>query len=122
MKIAVPVKSNGVIDAHFGHCDHYQIFTISEDRQIVRTELIESPQGCGCKSNIASILQQIGVSKMLAGGIGDGAVNKLSSHQIQTIRNCSGDATEQVCLYLSGEIKDGGKNCDSHEHGHECNH
>jgi predicted Fe-Mo cluster-binding NifX family protein len=121
MKIAVPVKEDGVIDAHFGHCNHYQLFNISENKEVINTEILKSPEGCGCKSDIATTLKQLGVSIMLAGGIGDGAVGKLKAQGIDTIRNCQGDATEQILLYLNGEISDGGQNCASHE-GHECSH
>ena len=55
MKIAVPTR-NHVIDDHFGHCEYYTIFTISENKEIIGIETEASPEGCGCKSNIASIL------------------------------------------------------------------
>ena len=47
MKIAVPTRE-GRIDDHFGHCDHYTIFTI-EQGQVISREELPSPQGCGCK-------------------------------------------------------------------------
>jgi predicted Fe-Mo cluster-binding NifX family protein len=62
------------------------------------------------------------VSVMLAGGIGEGAINKLSEHGIKVIRNCRGNASEQVKRYLEGLLEDGGQSCESHEHGHECKH
>jgi len=31
MKIAVPVTKNNQIDDHFGHCEFYNVFTISEN-------------------------------------------------------------------------------------------
>ncbi|MGB4413359.1 MAG: NifB/NifX family molybdenum-iron cluster-binding protein [Paludibacter sp.] len=63
------------------------------------------------------------VKIMLAGGIGDGAINKLSSQHIQVIRNCKGDVNELVSDYLAGNLKDGGQSCSSHTHGegHVCN-
>ena len=48
MKICLPTR-DGVIDAHFGHCDHYTIYTI-ENGKIVAEETMSSPEGCGCKS------------------------------------------------------------------------
>ena len=78
MKIAVPTKENNQIDDHFGHCEFYTIFLISDNNEIMAETILESPQGCGCKSNIASELAQMDVRIMLAGGIGDGAVNKLA--------------------------------------------
>lgn len=39
MKIAVPSKGSEV-DNHFGHCDHFQVFTISDTKEIISTEWI----------------------------------------------------------------------------------
>lgn len=52
-KIALPTR-NGLIDDHFGHCEFYTIFTVDEENRISRTQVLPSPQGCGCKSDIAS--------------------------------------------------------------------
>ena len=46
MKVAIPTRNN-VVDDHFGHCEYYTIFTISEDKLIVCTEIQASPEGCG---------------------------------------------------------------------------
>ena len=121
MKIAVPTKENNQIDAHFGHCEFYKIYTVSDQNQIISEERMDSPQGCGCKSNIAEVFEKEGIKIMLAGGIGDGAINKLSAHGVNVIRNCQGDVTEIMQQYLAGEVKDGGSNCAAHEVGHECN-
>jgi len=122
MKIAVPVKDDHQIDSHFGHCAFYQIFTINEKKEVLFVETSDSPQGCGCKSNMAEVLEKKGVKIMLAGGIGNGAINKLVAHGIEVIRNCEGNATEQVQHYLAGELTDGGSSCSSHDEGHECSH
>jgi predicted Fe-Mo cluster-binding NifX family protein len=121
-RIAVPTKSNNEIDEHFGHCEFYNIFTVSDEKQIIAVEKLDSPQGCGCKSNIAATLQENGVTVMLASGIGDGAVNKLSTHGIKVVRNCRGDVSSLINQYLAGFLVDGGSNCHAHEHGHECSH
>ncbi len=121
-KIAIPVTNNNLIDDHFGHCEFYSVYTVSNDNEILDIQTINSEQGCGCKSNIASVLSGQGVTLMLAGGIGAGAVNVLESRNIKVIRGCSGNANEVVTQYLSGEIYDSGDNCTHHEHGHTCNH
>ena len=54
MKIAIPTRDCR-IDDHFGHCDHYTIYTI-ENKTIAAREELPSPQGCGCKSGIAADL------------------------------------------------------------------
>jgi predicted Fe-Mo cluster-binding NifX family protein len=126
MKIAVPVTKENQIDGHFGHCESYGVYTISDKNEIAEIKSFESPQGCGCKSDIASVLATDGVTMMLAGGIGGGAINVLNYSGIEVIRGCSGDATEVVKLYLAGLVEDSGSSCHEHEshqqNGHSCNH
>jgi predicted Fe-Mo cluster-binding NifX family protein len=122
MKIAVPTKENNQVDAHFGHCEFYQIYTVSDQNQVISNVRMDSPQGCVCKSNIAEVFENEGIKIMLAGGIGDGAINKLNAHGVNVIRNCQGDVTELVQLYLAGKVTDGGNNCTAHEHEHTCSH
>ncbi|NVO02655.1 MAG: dinitrogenase iron-molybdenum cofactor biosynthesis protein [Bacteroidetes bacterium] len=128
MKIAVPVKSNQQIDDHFGHCEFYNIYSISEQNEITDIQTIKSQQGCGCKSNIASTLAQSGVTIMLAGGIGNGAINVLENSGIQTIKGCSGDSKDLVSQYIKGTLIDSGSSCQQHKDHHSgesvhiCNH
>ncbi len=128
MKIAVPVTGNNQIDGHFGHCEFYSVFSISPDGKIADTKIIPSVQGCGCKSNIAGVLAADGVTVMLAGGIGGGAINVMANAGIEVVRGCSGDASEVVKLYISGGVTDSGESCHQHEShhaeggGHQCNH
>lgn len=125
-KIALPINKSNQIDEHFGHCEFYGVYTISDENTIVNTEVLKSEQGCGCKSNIASVLAQHGVSVMLAGGIGNGAINVLNHHGITVVRGCSGDAETNVTEFIKGNITDSGSSCSSHGHhhgdGHSCNH
>ena len=120
MKVAVPTRE-GRVDDHFGHCDHYTIFTI-EGKQVICREVLASPQGCGCKSGIAADLEKMGVEVMLAGNMGDGALNKLSAHNIRVIRGCRGDIEAVVSGFLAGFILDSGVGCSAHAEGHECAH
>lgn len=113
MKIAIPTRE-GRVDDHFGHCDHYTIYTI-EDKTIMSTETLASPQGCGCKSNIASTLAEMGVGVMLAGNMGEGAKNKLSAAGIRVIRGCQGDIEVLIKTYLMGFVFDSGISCDHHD-------
>lgn len=120
MKLALPSRANQ-IDDHFGHCAYFTVFTI-ENNQITSEEIIESPAGCGCKSNIAQVLAEKGVSLMLAGNMGEGAVQVLQNFGIQVIRGCSGELRTIAERYLSGDLTDSGAACHAHAHGHECGH
>lgn len=127
-KIAIPVTRSNQIDDHFGHCEFYGIYTISENNEIIDVQSLKSEQGCGCKSNIAGVLSANGVSIMLAGGIGAGAINVLNNSGIKVIRGCSGNATTVVKQYVDGKISDSGESCSQHaihkggENNHRCNH
>ena len=124
MKIAIPTRGNSV-DSHFGHCEAYTVFSIDENMKIISSEIVPSPQGCGCKSDIAAVLKGKGVGVMLAGNMGNGALNVLTSHGIEVYRGCSGDARLVTVGFLEGNIGDSGEGCHHHEqHGeeHQCNH
>ncbi len=135
MKLAVPTRNNQV-DAHFGHCEFYTLFHIGEKGNIEKSETLASPQGCGCKSNIAAILKEKGVDVMLAGNMGEGALNVLNRHGISVYRGCSGDVQKVAEAYLEGLVVDSGIGCGQHEQhhgkgnehhgqhseGHRCNH
>jgi len=115
MKIALPSYQNQV-DEHFGHCEYFTVFTI-EDEKILTEELITPPSGCGCKSNIAATLAQKGVKYMLAGNMGQGAVNVLNNVGIQVLRGCAGNVKDVAEKWLTGHLNDSGIACKQHEHG-----
>ena len=128
MKLAVPTRGN-YVDGHFGHCEMYTIFTVDENNKIISSEILPSPQGCGCKSNIAGVLREKGVNVMLAGNMGGGALNVLNNNGIDVVRGCSGDVKQVAEAFLAGSINDSGIGCDHHDHhhnhggdGHQCNH
>jgi len=121
MKIALPTRDEQFIDEHFGHCEFYTVYTIDENNKIVSKERLDSPQGCGCKSNIAGVLSEIGVKLMLAGNMGNGAVNVLGFHGIDVVRGCQGKTDEIVNLWLENKVQDSGTSCAGHSHdGGEC--
>jgi predicted Fe-Mo cluster-binding NifX family protein len=124
MKVAIPTRGN-VVDDHFGHCEAYTVFSIDNNKKIIGSEMLPSPQGCGCKSNIAGVLKEKGVSVMLAGNMGNGALNMLNSYGIEVYRGCSGDVRKLTEEFLQGKIDDSGEGCHHHEHQgeeHQCNH
>lgn len=115
MKIALPTRQN-LIDNHFGHCEYYTVFTFDQEKkEITAQETLPSPAGCGCKSNIAQILSDIGVSVMLAGNMGQGAVNVLKNSGIEVVRGCSGDVKTVVDSWIQGNLADSGDSCQEHD-------
>jgi predicted Fe-Mo cluster-binding NifX family protein len=124
MKLAVPTTQDNQVDAHFGHCEFFTVFTV-DNLEIKNKEVLESPSECGCKSNIAATLKKMGVEIMLAGNMGGGAVNVLNSHGIEVYRGCSGDINDLVLEFVKGELVDSGETCGHHEHHkdeNQCGH
>lgn len=115
MKIALPTR-DGRIDDHFGHCDHYTVVTIENGAVVVQEDLA-SPQGCGCKSDIAPTMARMGIRLLLAGNMGQGALNVLTANGIKVIRGCSGPIEDVLAAYLAGTLKDNQISCDHHDCG-----
>jgi predicted Fe-Mo cluster-binding NifX family protein len=119
MKIALPSNGN-MVDAHFGHCEYFTVFTVSDDRKITAEEQVTPPPGCGCKSDIVHTLAEMGVSLMLAGNMGQGAVNKLEGQGIRVLRGCAGNVRTVTESWLAGSLVDSGISCAEHAHDHIC--
>lgn len=115
MKIALPAR-DGRIDDHFGHCDYFCVVTVDGDK-IMEKQRVDPPAGCGCKSNIVATLAEMGVTVMLAGNMGQGAVNILGNHGIKVYRGCSGELMGAVEQWLAGNVVDSGQSCAEH---HSC--
>lgn len=110
MKIALPT-SNGVIDPHFGHCAEFTLYSVNEDKSIASEEKVVPPGGCGCKTNIIPELAKKGVTVMLAGNMGGGAVTMLKRFGMEVFRGLSGDPKSAVQAWLAGKIEDSGVGC-----------
>ncbi|MCE1199337.1 MAG: NifB/NifX family molybdenum-iron cluster-binding protein [Marinilabiliales bacterium] len=129
MKVALPVRENNQIDGHFGHCAYFEVVSWQEDIGKIESKRIPSLQGCGCKSGIAGVLAAEGVTLLIAGGIGNGAVNVLNRNGIEVIRGIEGDVLAAVEKYFAGELADSGESCSAHSHHasgegghHACSH
>lgn len=120
MKIAIPSKS-GKVEDHFGMSYMYTVFTVNNTNSVIHEEIITASPECGCRSGIIDKLSEIGVNTLLAGNMGEGAVNKFRKAGIDVVRGCSGDIKNVLNDYLNGKITDNGKTCREHQH-HGGNH
>jgi predicted DNA-binding protein (UPF0251 family)/predicted Fe-Mo cluster-binding NifX family protein len=120
MKIAVPAR-DGLVDEHFGHCKEFLVFR-DEGGKLVQEKSMASPEGCGCKSGVAADLAKEGVTVLVAGNMGEGAVRVLSSHGIKVVRGASGDARLAARAFADGSLSDSERGCTGHGEGGECGH
>lgn len=107
-----------MIDEHFGHCEAFTIVTIEGNSVVDRMRLVPPP-ACGCKSNLVSTLTDMGVSVLLAGGMGEGASRLLGQNGIKTVRGASGSVDDAILAYMAGRLIDDGNVCQTHE---GCDH
>lgn len=113
MRIAV--ASNGLdISQHFGHCDNYNYYTVS-DGEIVDCQNMPSP-GHLCGS-MAPFMKDLDVGVLIAGAIGTGVKNAFDAHGIEVVTGASGSARQAVENYLSGSLFSEGALCGNHEEG-----
>lgn len=121
MKIAVPAR-DGFVDEHFGHCKEFMLFRV-EDGALVEEPAVPSMEECGCKSGVAAVLARAGVTHLVAGNMGEGAVHVLGAQGIKVIRGASGPAKAAAEAFARGGLADSGQDCTDHgEHGHGCGH
>ncbi|MBN2874626.1 MAG: DUF134 domain-containing protein, partial [Spirochaetales bacterium] len=111
-RVAVPTRNDSV-DEHFGHCEYFVVYDVHSG-VITGERRVESPEDCGCKSDIASVLAKDGVTLMLAGNMGEGALRVLKAHGIDVVRGASGKSRAVVEAWLAGTVADSGVGCTEH--------
>jgi len=111
MRYAVPI-SDGVVAAHFGHCEHFALIDADEETKgIVRKELIPSP---GHQPGLLpEWLAEEGVSVVIANGMGSRAQRLFQQNHIQVVIGALESDPEKVVLnYLNGTLDTGDNICD----------
>ena len=118
IKIAIPTKNNQV-DDHFGHCEYFSIIEVDDNKKMTSQFKIESSKSCGCKTNLAEELANEGVTILLAGGIGQGAINKLKSQNIEVLAGFNGTIEEAIERWKNNKYPGIIPICVEH---HNCSH
>ncbi len=112
----------GFVSPHFGHCEHVLIYTV-ENKTMVKVESMDSPEHQ--HGALPNLLKEKNVDLVIAGGMGQGAVNLLKEYGIEVITGARGLAQEVLQSYFEGMLKSTGTICQhSHEHHEkgECHH
>lgn len=121
MKIAIPVE-NGRLHGHFGGCRHFALIEVdTHSKMTLRTEVLPAPDHQ--PGLFPRWLGQQGVQAVIAGGIGQRALD-LFARQGIAVRAGTSDATmeELVAAFLEGCLSGSPSACNHHEHGHEHTH
>ncbi len=109
-KFAIPLE-NGLLCSHFGHCQQFAIVTV-EDNTIVSEELVTPPPHE--PGILPEWLSARGVTNIIAGGIGNKAVNLFKAKNIDIIVGAElKKSTELVTDWLNNTLM-AGENCCDH--------
>lgn len=109
MKIAIPLTANE-LSSHFGHCEAFAVFSI-ENKQIVKEEILDPP--VHEPGSHPRFLHEMGVSVVIAGGMGIKAQELMQQNGIEVIIGvCPQPLKEIVALYLEGKLEAGDNRCD----------
>lgn len=119
MKIAVATE-NGVVSGHFGKCEQFTIFEAEGSEVTGKILLDTSGHSHG---NLPPFLASKGVKTVIAGGMGEGARQKLEALGIGIVAGASGNVETVIRQYLEGTLRVNGSGCPGeHHHGdHHCN-
>ncbi len=117
MKIAIAKMNEQVCD-HFGHCEHFDIYTIN-DGKLLGKETIPCPVHEPCK--LPGFLKELGIDAIIAGGMGVRATSQLDELGIQAFLGVSGPALNALSKFIQGTLEHGQSTCSGSE-GHDCSH
>lgn len=110
--VKIAVATDGpMVAAHFGRCPEYTIFTVNSGK-VENRVIIPNP---GHEPGfLPGYLAKLGVSCIIAGGMGPRAQGLFAENNIQAITGVSGPVDEVINLYLAGRLESGESLC---EHG-----
>ncbi len=78
-KVAVPVEVTGDLDGHFGHCKLFALFQTEGENIISEEKVVPPPHEPGV---LPKWLADIGVTDVLAGGMGNRAIQIFNHHKV----------------------------------------
>jgi len=111
MKIAIPL-AGGQLSQHFGHCEQFAIVEADENsRELLGSSLHDAPPHE--PGVLPSWLASLGVTMVIAGGMGQRAQNIFAANGIGVLAGAPADSPDAlVAAYLDGKLQPGINACD----------
>ncbi len=121
IKIAIPSNEMAILYPHFGHAPLFAIVEVNEDsKEITEVQLLH-PE-LGGHEAVPPWLKSLGVTALIAGGLGKPAIDNLNTHCIDVFYGAPElSVKELVGLWLKNELILNPQPC-NHSHDHECEH
>lgn len=109
-KIAIPINSEGMLDGHFGHCKYFSLIDVNEN-QIISEEIVTPPPHE--PGVLPNWLAQKGVTDILAGGMGNRAIQIFNQNNVNVFVGAPVlNTRELVTGFLDGSIDFSANYCD----------
>jgi predicted Fe-Mo cluster-binding NifX family protein len=99
MKIAIPTIG-GILDEYFESCEVFTIFSVDDSYNILDSEIFYTPEGCDCKNNKPLIMQEKGVTFMVAYKMPSHADGVCEKHGIEVHLGYTGNVREVAEAFL----------------------
>ncbi len=109
MRLAIATE-NGMVSAHFGHCETFTLVDIEEDSVVNTAAIPAPPHEPGL---LPPFLAEKGANIVIAGGMGPRAVDLFSAQGIQVIPGIQGSIDDVVQAFIAQELKPGSNLCGS---------
>ena len=107
--IAVP-SSNGLLDAHFGHCRQFALLSVEDDKIISESIIDAPPHEPGL---LPKFLAEKGVTDVIAGGMGNRAIELFNQHHVNVFVGAPKQAPKEIANgFLTGSLEFSANYCD----------
>lgn len=106
---------SGNVFQHFGRTQNFKLYTV-EDGKIINSRIIDNG-GFG-HHDLATYLKSLGVSTLILGNRGQGAIDALKNAGIREIPGITGNADKSVEALLAGMLIFNPNAICSHQHHH----
>ena len=117
-RIALPV-ANGLLSAHFGHPEYFYIYEI-KDNQIDKEEMYTPP--VHTPGAFPKWLADMGVSDIIAGGMGQSAVNLFNANGINVYLGAEIKNPQELAIELVNGTLVSKENLCNHDGDHDGDH
>ncbi|NLB72492.1 MAG: dinitrogenase iron-molybdenum cofactor [Firmicutes bacterium] len=118
MKIAIATEGSAVAP-HFGRCPEYTIYNVKDGSVSDKTVIPNPGHEPGF---LPEYLSELGVSCIIAGGMGMRAQNLFAAKNIQTVVGVTGLVDDVAKSFAAGALKGGESLCEHGESERRMNH
>ena len=114
MLIAFPSNDGETVEEHFGHCRQFVLVNTRDGKEISRTS-VDPPEHV--PGSFPAFLAEQGAGVIITGGMGGRAVSLFKEQNIDVILGAVGSITDNLRVFLEGELESKGSECGEHEGG-----